>query len=111
MEVRASTRNIGVSAKKIRRLADTVRGRRVAEALQLLRYLPSPSTRHLAKVIRAAAANAENNYQLSPEELRLVKLLVDEGPTMKRFRAKARGRAGPILKRSCHIIAVVSEEG
>jgi len=110
MEVRASTRNIGIPAKKIRRFADVVRGRPVAEALQLLRFMPSPSTQPLAKVIRAAAANAENNYQLPPEELRLVRLLVDEGPTMKRFRAKARGRAGPILKRSCHIIAVVSEE-
>lgn len=110
MEVLASTRNIGVSAKKMRLLADTVRGRPVAEALQVLRYMPSPSALPLAKVIRAAAANAENNYQLPPEELRLVRLFVDEGPSMKRFRAKARGRAAPILKRSCRITAVVSEE-
>ncbi|MBI3953939.1 MAG: 50S ribosomal protein L22 [Chloroflexi bacterium] len=110
MEVRASTRNIGISAKKLRLLADAVRGRRVEEALQTLRYLPSPSARPLAKVIQAAAANAENNYQLPGEGLRLVKLWVDEGPTLKRIRAKARGRAGPILKRSCRITAVVSEE-
>jgi large subunit ribosomal protein L22 len=110
MEVRASARNIGISAKKLRLLADTVRGHPVAEALQVLRYMPSPSARPLAKVIQAAAANAENNYQLPGEQLRLLRVWIDEGPTMKRFRAKARGRAAPILKRSCRITAVVSEE-
>jgi len=110
MEVRASARNIDISAKKLRLLADAVRGRRVEEALQVLRFMPSPSARPLAKVIKSAAANAENNYQLPGGDLRVVMLSVDEGPTMKRFRAKARGRAGPILKRTCRITAVVSEE-
>ena len=87
-----------------------VRGKKVEEALNILRYSPSPSARHVAKVVKAAAANAENNLLLEPAELRIVGIYANEGPTLKRLRAKARGRAGRILKRSSHITVLVDEE-
>ncbi|MBI4297219.1 MAG: 50S ribosomal protein L22 [Chloroflexi bacterium] len=110
MEVRAVAKSIGVSPLKVRRLLDLVRGQRAEQALGLLRYMPSPSAKLVAKVVRSAIANAENNYQIAPADLRIVRIFADEGPTMKRFRASAKGRARPILRRSSHITVVVAEE-
>jgi len=109
MEVRAVAKNIGVSPRKVRLLVDMVRGKKVDEALTLLKFTPSPTARLVAKVIKSAAANAENGFQMSPDELRIVRIFADEGRTMKRFQPRARGRASPILKRSSHITVVVAE--
>jgi large subunit ribosomal protein L22 len=109
MEVRAVAKYIGISPKKMRLVASEVKGKDVAEALDWLRLLPSPSAKALAKVIKSASANAENNFQMLPQ-LRIAKILVEPGASLKRFRAQARGRASPILKRSCHITVVVEEE-
>ena len=110
MQVMARVRNVGVPSKKLRLIADSVRGKSVDQALNILRFLPSPSAKHVAKVVQSAAANAENNHQLTPSELRIAKILVDVGPTQRRFRARPRGRSTEILKRSSHITVVVEGE-
>jgi large subunit ribosomal protein L22 len=81
----------------------------VPEALTLLKFTATPKARVIAKVVKSAAANAENNYQMSPD-LKIVRIFIDEAPTMKRHRPRARGRVGPILKRASHITVVVAEE-
>ncbi len=111
MEVRAIAKDTGISPRKVRRLVDMVRGKRVDEALTILRFTPTPTARVVAKVVKSAAANAENNYQMSPADLKIVKIFADEARTMKRHRPRARGRANQILKRSSHITVIVSEEG
>lgn len=80
------------------------------EALVILEFLPSPSARTVSKVVKSAAANAENNLEMAPADLRIVGIHVDEGRTMKRHRAGPRGRVKPLLKRSSHITVVVREE-
>jgi len=81
----------------------------VYEALTILKFTPTPAAAVVDKVIKSAAANAENNYQLTPSDLKVVKIFSDEARTLKRFRAAARGRANRILKRSSHITVIVSE--
>jgi large subunit ribosomal protein L22 len=110
MEVRAISKDTGISPRKVRPLVDMVRGKKVDEALSLLQFAPSPSARVVAKVVKSAAANAENNYQMEPADLRIVGIYTDEARTLKRMRARARGRGSRILKRSSHITVVVSEE-
>jgi large subunit ribosomal protein L22 len=109
MEVKAVAKNIRVSPRKLRPLVNMVRGRSVAEALTLLKFTATPKAKAIAKVVKSAAANAENNYQMSPD-LRIVRIFVDEAPTMKRHYPRARGRLSPILKRASHITVVVAEE-
>ncbi len=110
MEVKAVARNTGISPTKIRPLADMVRGRKVEEALNMLRFSPSPLAKTVAKTVKSAAANAENNFQMTPADLKIVKIHADEAPSMKRFRPRARGRAGSIIKRSSHITVIVEEQ-
>jgi len=109
MEVRAVARDTGVSPRKVRRLVDMVRGKKVDEALTALKFTKTPTARVVAKVVKSAAANAENNFQMSPD-LKIVKIFADEARTMKRYRPRARGRASPILKRSSHITVIVAEQ-
>ena len=110
MEVKAISKNIGTSPRKLRLIADLVRGKTVDQALTILKFLPSPSAQSVAKAVKSAAANAENNYEMTPSDLKIAKILIDEGRTMKRFRAGPRGRVKPILKRSSHITVIVKEE-
>jgi large subunit ribosomal protein L22 len=110
MEVKAISKNVRTSPRKLRLMADLVKGKKVDEALTILRFLPSPSAQSVAKAVKSAAANAENNYEMTPSDLKVINILVDEGRTMKRFRAGPRGRAKPILKRSSHITVIVKEE-
>jgi large subunit ribosomal protein L22 len=110
MEVKAISKNIGTSPRKLRLIADLVRGKKVDQALTILKFLPSPSAQSVAKAVKSAAANAENNYEMTPSELKITKILIDEGRTMKRFRAGPRGRVKPILRRSSHITVIVKEE-
>jgi len=109
MEVKAVSKDTGVSPRKMRLLVDMVKGKRVDEALNILRFAPTPNARILAKTIKSAAANAENNFQMTPADLKIVKVTADEARMLKRFRPRARGRANEILKRSSHITVVVSE--
>ncbi len=110
MEVRAVAKDTGITARKVRLLVDMVRGKRVDEALTALKFTPSPTARIVAKVIKSAAANAESVFQMSSEDLKVIRIFADEARTLKRIRARSRGRASPILKRSSHITVIVSEQ-
>ena len=110
MKVRAVTKDTGVSSSKVRPLINMVRGKKVDEALTILKFVPSPRARIVAKVVKTAAANAENNFQMSPSELRIVTIFADEARTLKRHRPRSRGQISPILKRSSHITVVVEQE-
>ncbi len=110
MEVRAVAKDTGISPRKVRPLVDMVRGKKVDEALTLLKFAPTPTARVVAKVVKSAAANAENNFQMTPSDLRIIGIFADEARTLKRFRPRARGRASHILKRSSHITVIVAEQ-
>ena len=110
MEVKAIARNTGMPAGKMRPLVDMVRGKRVDVALDLLRYTPTPKAKLIAKVVKSAAANAENNFQMDPANLRVVKIYIDEARGMRRFKARSRGRASPIKKNSSHLTVIVAEQ-
>ena len=110
MRVKAVVKDTGVSARKIRPLISNVRGMRAIQAVDLLGFMPTPHARVIVKVIRSAMANAEHNFQMEPAELKVVAIYADEARMNKRYKAKSRGRAGAILKRSSHITVVVSEQ-
>jgi large subunit ribosomal protein L22 len=109
MEVSATARYLPVSARKMRLVLDQLPGKRVEDAMAMLRFLPTPHARLVEKVVKSAAANAENNYALDTGELKIKRAYAGESRTMKRFRAKARGRAGEIKHRTSHITVVVEE--
>ena len=109
MEVKATAKFIRRSPQKVRLVIDAVRGKSVDEAVAILRFLPNAAAREVLSVVKSAAANAENNYQMAPEDLVITRIYADEGPTFKRFRARARGMASPILKRTSHITVYVDE--
>jgi large subunit ribosomal protein L22 len=109
MEVKATAKHIRRSPRKIRLVMDVVRGKRVEEALAILKFLPHGAANEILSVVKSAAANAENNYQMAPEDLYIKYIFADEGPTVKRFRSRSRGMAAPILKRTSHITVVVEE--
>lgn len=110
MEIRAVAKNTGVSARKMRLIVDLVRGKKVEEALSILKYVPTPHARIVTKVVKSAAANAENNHQLSIADLRITSIYADNARMMKRFQPRSRGMVSPILKRSSHITVVVTEQ-
>ncbi len=110
MEVRAIARNTGISARKVRPMVDMVRGKKVDEALTMLKFARRPNARVVAKVVKSAAANAENNFQMTPANLRIAKITVDQARMMKRHRPRSRGQVSPILKRSSHITVIVTEQ-
>ncbi len=109
MLTRAIAKNVGHPPRKVRRVTDTIRGRRVTEALAILQFLPNAPARDVYKVLASAAANAENNYSMDPNELWVVNAIADEGVTIKRFRARPHGRASRIMRRSSHITVLVSD--
>jgi len=109
MKVRAVAKDTGIAPRKVRPLVDMVRGKKVDEALTMLRFTPTPTARVVAKVVKSAAANAENNFQMSPSELKIVNIFTDEAQSLKRFRPRARGRISHIFKRSSHITVIVDE--
>ena len=111
MQVRAISKDVGISPRKLKLIGGLVHGKKVEEALAILTFSPTPAARAVAKVVKSAAANAENNLEMSPSGLRIVSISADKGHTLKRYRARARGRASPILKRSSHITVIVAEEG
>ena len=108
-EVTAIEKYIRMSPRKMRLVADMVRGRGVDEAMALLKLTPKEAARAIEKAINAAASNATQNYGWTREDLYVSTIYADEGPTLKRFKAGARGRYKPILKRSAHITVGVAE--
>ncbi len=100
---RAVARHVRVSPMKARRVVDLVRGLPATEALTVLKFAPQAASEQVYKVLASAIANAENNERLDPDSLLVRAAYVDEGPTLKRFRPRAQGRAYRIRKRTCHI--------
>jgi large subunit ribosomal protein L22 len=110
MKVRAVAKDVGISPQKVRLVMNMVRGKKVDEALTVLSFLPTPTAKAVAKAIKSAAANAENNFQMSSADLKITDIYADKGHTLKRFRPQSRGRVSPILKRSSHITVFVGGE-
>lgn len=109
MEARAIAKYVRISPLKVNFICSEIRGKQVDEALAMLQFTPKRGAKELAKVLNSAIANAENNFNLDRESLYIKEAYANEGPTMKRFRPRARGMAAPILKRSSHIGIVVAE--
>lgn len=107
-EVKAIARYIRMSPSKVRRVLDQIRGRSYREALIILEFMPYRACEPIIKVLRSAVANAEHNQGLEPSNLVISKAFADGGPTLKRFRPRAQGRAYQIRKRTCHITVAVS---
>jgi large subunit ribosomal protein L22 len=107
---RAVIRNVRISPRKLRLVADQIRGKSVDEALGILQFLPKGGSPILLKLLKSAIANAGSNHDLRADDLYVAKITVDGGPTMKRFMARARGRACRILKRTSHATIVLREK-
>jgi large subunit ribosomal protein L22 len=109
MQAEARIKHARISAQKARLVADQIRGLRVEQALDLLSFSPKKGSGILKKILESAIANAEHNEGADIDELKVAAVQVNEGPTMKRIRARAKGRASRILKRTSHINVVVAE--
>jgi ribosomal protein L22 len=108
--IRASSRYVRVAPRKARLVADQVRGLQIDRARALLEFSPRGAARDIRKLIESAASNAENNHDLIADEMRVAEITVDEGPTLRRYRPRALGRATPINKRTSHIAVALSPE-
>ena len=108
--VRALAKQLGASQKRLKPILDLIRGQRVDDALNNLKLLPSPWAKTVAKVVASAAANAENNMLMDRDNLRIVHISADNAKPLKRFRPRARGRIGKIIKRSSHLMVIVDED-
>jgi large subunit ribosomal protein L22 len=111
MEIQALTRYARMSPKKVREVARTIQGRKAAEAVEYLTLVPRKSARLIAKTLRSAIANAENNANLSADTLFVKSAIVECGPVLKRFKAGAKGTAMPRRKKMSHIRIVLSDGG
>jgi len=106
--VRASARYVRIAPRKARLIADQVRGLHIEKARALLQFSPRGAAEDIHKLIDSAAANAENNHDLIGDEMKVSSITVDEGPTLKRYRPRAQGRATPIHKRTSHIAVALT---
>jgi len=109
MEVKATTRYTRISPFKLRLPINEVKGKNAAQALTLLKFMPLKAAGIIYKTLQSAIANAEHNNELDVDKLIVKNIIVDHGPTMKRFRPRARGRASRILKRSSHLTVIVED--
>ncbi len=110
MRTESSLKHARISAQKVRLVADQIRGKNVERALELVEFSNKKAGGIIKKILDSAIANAEHNEGADIDELRVAEISVDEGPTMKRLRARAKGRANRILKRTSHITVVVADE-
>ena len=109
LAVRATGRYVQMSAQKMRLVADLIRGRQANEAMEILRFTPNAAARPIAKILRSAIANAEENFGLSRDELFVDRVFANEGPTRRWRRFGARGRFKPLLRRSSHVTVILRE--
>ncbi len=109
MEAQAVTKYLRLSPRKARLSADLIRGKQVEEALSILSHTPKAAAKVISKVVRSALANATQNQRIDVDTLFVKTIFVNQGPTLKRFRARPMGRAGRIRKRTSHITVVLSE--
>ena len=107
----AKLRNARMAAQKVRLVADQIRGQRVEKAINILTFSNKKAAALVKKVLESAIANAEHNEGADVDELKVSTIMVDEGATMKRWRARARGRAAKIMKRTCHVTVWVEQVG
>jgi large subunit ribosomal protein L22 len=109
-EAKSIARFVRIAPRKAQLVIDLIRGKQVGEAIAILRHTPRSASPIVEKVLNSAIANAEHNYSLDPNSLVISQAYVNQGPTMKRFRPRAMGRASRINKRTSHITVVVSEK-
>jgi large subunit ribosomal protein L22 len=109
VEARAVARYIWIPPRKLRQVADLIRGKSVVEAMAILRFMPGKAAVPIAKALNSAAANAEHNQDLDRDDLYIKTVFVDEGPVVKRYRPRARGRADIKRRRTSHITVIVDE--
>jgi large subunit ribosomal protein L22 len=110
VRVSATAKYLRGSTRKARLVIDVIKGKPVEEAAALLRFMPQHAARDIARVLKSATANAENNHNMSAEDLVVIEAKADEGPTIKRWRPRAQGRAFPIHKPMTHITIVVADQ-
>jgi len=109
MEVRASAQRVRISPRKARLVLDMIRGKKVSEAIEIMKFLPNKAAVDVEKLLKSVSANAENNYDLDPDDLWIKSIYADDAAQMRRFKPKARGRVGRIIRRSTHITVVAEE--
>jgi large subunit ribosomal protein L22 len=109
MDVKATAKTVRVTPRKARLVLDNIRGKSVNEALAILEFTPNQAASAVAKVVKSAAANAEHNNSMNPDDLFVKACYADEGLVMKRYMPRAKGSASQILKRTSHITVVVSD--
>ena len=109
-EVKAVLKFTRISPQKVRKLVDAIKGKPAEAAIDMLKFMPQKGAAIVEKVLRSAVANAEQNHNLDVDTLIVKNVMADQGPTLKRFRARARGRGTRILKRTAHITVVLSDE-
>jgi large subunit ribosomal protein L22 len=110
MQAKAVARTVRIAPRKVRLVIDLIRGKQVGEAVAILKLTPKSASPVVEKVLKSALANAEHNYEMDVNNLVVTQAFVDEGPTLKRFRPRAMGRASQINKRTSHITIVLSEK-
>ncbi|MEG9298741.1 50S ribosomal protein L22 [Mangrovibacillus sp. Mu-81] len=110
MQAKAVARTVRIAPRKVRLVVDLIRGKQVGEAVAILKHTPKAASPVVEKVLKSAIANAEHNYDMDINSLIVTEAYVNEGPTLKRFRPRAMGRASQINKRTSHITLVVSEK-
>lgn len=110
MRVSATAKYLRGSTRKTRLVTQAIKGKKVEDATAILRFMPQKAAGEVARVLKSATANAENNHNLSAEDLVIVDAIANEGPTIKRFQPRAQGRAFPIHKPMTHITIVVADQ-
>ncbi len=109
-QAKAIARYVRISPRKVRQVVDLIRGKKVSDALAILQFTPKGATEPVTKVLQSAVANAEHNYEMDTDALFVKEVFVDQGPTLKRIKPRAMGRADQIRKRTSHITVVVGEK-
>jgi len=109
MEVRAVAKYMRISPQKVRKLVDAVKGQPVEAGLNILKFMPQKAAAMVAKTVHSAVANADQDPDIDVDALVIRNIIVDQGPTLKRFRARARGRGTRILKRTAHITVILAD--
>jgi large subunit ribosomal protein L22 len=109
MEVRAINKHLPISPQKLRLVCDQVRGMGAEQAQVVLQYMPQKGSDLVGKTLTSALANAVNNFDLNPTDLHIAEIFADEGPRLKRFKAGARGRYKPRVKRTAHLTVILAE--
>ena len=110
MEAKAVAKYLRISPQKVRKIVSTIKGKQVEAALDILKFMPQKAAGIIEKIVRSAVANADQNPDIDVDLLVIRNIIADQGPTLKRFRARARGRGSRILKRTTHITVILAEE-